>query len=136
MSSGSSVWIVDDDEIHQFIATRILLNIDPSLRVACFGNGKIAINQLKKANGTENLPDLIFLDINMPVMDGWAFLEEYKRLKNSLAKKVIIFIVSSSVHSNDITRGEQCGEVKDYVFKPLDLTIVKNMLARYNRSAA
>lgn len=136
MISGRRVWIVDDDEIHQFIAKRMLLNADPNQIIETFPNGRRAIDELTKAIETQELPDLILLDLNMPVMDGWQFLEEYKKLKASAGCKLNIYIVSSSVHTDDISRGEQSGEIKDYLFKPLDLGTVKNLLNRLARTAA
>lgn len=136
MKSGRRVWIIDDDDIHQFIAKRMLMNADPSQIIECFPNGKKALDQLKNVIHTAEVPDLILLDINMPVMDGWGFLEAYKDLRQSSGFKLNIYIVSSSVHTDDITRGEQSGEIRDYLFKPLDLNTVKNLLQRLNRHAA
>ncbi len=55
----------------------------------------------------------------MPIMDGWDFLKEYVLIKPKLSKKIIIYLVSSSIHDTDIKRAKQIGEVTDYVIKPV-----------------
>lgn len=66
-----------------------------------------------------NLPDVIFLDINMPVMNGWEFLEEYEKLNGRFQKNMLLYVVSSSVDDADIRRSRQYGTVTDYIVKPI-----------------
>jgi len=83
-------------------------------------NGLDALEYLKsliRASG--KLPDVIFIDINMPVMDGWEFLEEYKTLQENINTPIKIYILSSSVDKNDIMRSKEYNSVIDYVIKPV-----------------
>ena len=64
-------------------------------------------------------PDIIFLDINMPVMDGWEFLEAYRAIEEKLPDTISIYLVSSSVDKNDIMRSRQFKYVTDYLVKPV-----------------
>jgi len=95
---------------------------------ACL-NGKFAIDELLKmqANGIENLPDYILLDINMPLMNGWEFLDEYKRLNIDPTGKSKIFIISSSVFSNDINKAKSYTLVKDFISKPLNIDKIREL---------
>jgi CheY-like chemotaxis protein len=96
--------------------------------MACL-NGRFAIDQLVdiQKRDPEKLPDYIFLDINMPIMNGWEFLEEYKRLNIDPLGKSKIFIISSSVFSNDINRAKSYPIVKSFVSKPLSVEKIKEL---------
>jgi CheY-like chemotaxis protein len=90
--------------------------------MACL-NGKFAIDQLIEIqrNDINKLPDYILLDINMPIMNGWEFLDEYKRMNLDPLGKTKIFIISSSVFSNDINKARSYPLVKDFISKPLNV---------------
>lgn len=117
----SDVFVVDDDKIFHFIIKKLLksnnINVEPSF----FENGLLALEgiQNKMSNG-ENPPDLILLDINMPILDGWQFLEEFKRIKSKIAKEITIYIVSSSDNKADLSKAKEYQEeVSDYYLKPM-----------------
>jgi len=82
---------------------------------------------LKKANEDHNLPDVILLDINMPVMDGWEFMHEFAKIKPRTGKKIAVYMVSSSVDLNDIHRAKNISEVSDYLFKPVRINQLKEV---------
>jgi CheY-like chemotaxis protein len=90
--------------------------------MACL-NGKFAIDQLYEIQKKDpaKLPDYILLDINMPIMNGWEFLDEYKRLNIDPQGKTKIYIISSSVFSNDINKARSYPLVKDFISKPLNV---------------
>ena len=67
------------------------------------------------------LPDIIFLDLNMPVMDGWEFLNEFLKIKNNLNKKITLYVVSSSIDPRDLERVKSFNMVTDYLIKPIEL---------------
>jgi len=124
-----SVLLVDDDEINNFISIKLikkaLLNTDI---MACL-NGKFAIDQLADIQRKDpaKLPDYILLDINMPIMNGWEFLDEFKRLNLDPLGKSKIYIISSSVFSNDINKARSYPLVKDFVSKPLNVEKIKEL---------
>ena len=94
-------------------------------------NGKEALNTLKSTIGEiDLLPDIILLDINMPVMDGWEFMEEIKMIKSKISKKIIIYIVSSSIAIEDKNKSKTFADIIGYIPKPISvddlLTIVAN----------
>jgi len=88
-------------------------------QINVFGNGKNAIDFIKEnAANTELLPEIIFLDINMPVLDGWGFLEDYILLMPELGKKITIYIVSSSISPHDVEKAKTLNAVADFIVKP------------------
>jgi len=112
--------LVDDDKIFQLTASRTIKSTQLSDRILQFENGEDALNFLKTNSGnSEELPDYIFLDINMPYVDGWMFLEDFAGLKNKLAKNILIYMVSSSIDPRDVTRARQNPEVTQYIIKPV-----------------
>jgi CheY-like chemotaxis protein len=80
------------------------------------------------AQNAAQLPEIILLDLNMPVMDGWEFLEEFTLLKPRLEKKITIYVVSSSIAPSDIQRAEAINEVTDYIVKPITTEKLLDML--------
>jgi len=112
--------LVDDDKIFQAISAKIIQSLDPSHRILQFGNGEEALHYLKdNIANPENLPDYIFLDINMPYVDGWMFLADYATIKTTFTKQIRIFMISSSIDSRDIIRAQNNSDVRDYIIKPV-----------------
>lgn len=103
---------------------------DIAKEVMTFINADDALNYLSK-KGQKEFPDLIFLDINMPGMDGWEFLEDFKRLKAAIRRKVTIIILSSSKYKLDVERSKQFIEVEEYISKPLTTEILSTILNKY-----
>lgn len=118
-----SILLVDDDEINNFISIKLIKKALLSTEITACLNGKFAIDQLSEIhkNDPEKLPDYILLDINMPIMNGWEFLDEFKRLNITTQDKCKIYIISSSVFSNDINKARSYPLVRDFVSKPLNV---------------
>lgn len=112
--------LIDDDKIFQFTAEKILQTTALTGTILKFENATAALKYLSDhGNQPENLPDYIFLDINMPQIDGWMFLEDFENIKDQIQKLPIIYMVSSSIDPRDINRARRNAVVKDYVTKPL-----------------
>jgi CheY-like chemotaxis protein len=120
------IGILDDDKIYQFTLTRIINHNKQAERIITFSDGEKAIQYLTDNIATnENIPDIIFLDANMPIMDGWQFIEEYVRIETEIKKKVVIVMWSSSVNPIDIERASEISEISKYIIKPMKLEEVK-----------
>lgn len=129
ISKTISVLLVDDDEINNFISIKLIKKAILSTDITACLNGKFAIDQLVaiQQKNPHDLPDYILLDINMPIMNGWEFLDEYKRLNIDPLKKTKIYIISSSVFSNDISKAKSYPLVQDFISKPLNVERIKEI---------
>ncbi len=117
MKKINCVLLVDDDNINNFINERLLkkLNITHNVKVAM--NGEEALDFLK--SNAENLfPELILLDINMPVMDGFEFLQEYKKTNFNGKQQPYIIMLTTSTNPNDVDKVKK-SDVAGYINKPL-----------------
>lgn len=115
-----NVFLVDDDQTFTFLTSRIVKSTGSVNSLNTFTNGREALNYLvENSNNADTLPDFIFLDLHMPVMDGWEFIEEFKKLKSSLARKTQLYIVTSSIAVHDIERSKNSGVVSEYIIKPV-----------------
>ncbi|MFC2188575.1 response regulator [Peijinzhouia sedimentorum] len=122
MEKLNSVLVIDDDDIFNFIATKIIERNGISDRVLTATNGEQGLSMLKDFanNGhLESVPDLILLDINMPVMNGWMFLEQFRKLKEVLGKDIKLAIVSTSVDPEDQEKAKKFPEIGMFISKPL-----------------
>ena len=120
MTTLKTLTLVDDDDIFVFLTTKIIEQTNLVDLIKVFGNGLDAINFLKEnKNNVDALPDIILLDLSMPIMNGWQFLEEYNKLNPTIGKKITIYICSTSISPDDITRAKTISEVSDYIIKPI-----------------
>jgi two-component system, chemotaxis family, chemotaxis protein CheY len=119
-SKDRIVALVDDDKIFQFTASKTISALAITDKILQFDNGEEALTYLvDHATSEESLPDYIFLDINMPFVDGWMFLQDFAGLSQNLKKKISIFMVSSSIDPRDIQRARSIPEVTEYITKPV-----------------
>lgn len=124
-----NVCIIDDDRIYQFTARKTLETIPAVEKIHVCSNGEEGIYHLKQVlNNADELPDVIFLDINMPMMDGWQFLDEYVQIAKD--RNIAIFMVSSSVDEEDIKRAKEYKVVSDYIIKPIGRERFEELLSR------
>ncbi|UQD57110.1 response regulator [Flavobacterium sp. K5-23] len=122
MKKGS-IWVVDDDTIYQTIVEKIIEKSDSFTTIDSFNNGNLAINSLKiSIEENKILPDIILLDINMPLMNGWEFMNELSLIKSQLNKKIAIYIVSSSIAKEDKEKSKTYSNILGYLSKPVVMT--------------
>ena len=116
MKKINLTYIIDDDNIFIFVLKKILEKNQSFEEVLDFKNGEKVIELLNKKN--QIIPNVILLDINMPVIDGWQFLEQIEKLPNK--DQLNIFIMSSSIDANDIEKSKSFSTVKDFISKPIN----------------
>lgn len=122
------ILIIDDDEINNFIAAKLIDKIPPKAVVNTCLNGQIGLDFVKsKLQNQDEMPDIIFLDINMPVMNGWEFLEEFEKIKDQINKKISINMLSSSVYNDDINKAETFNTVNKFISKPLTVDKIQEL---------
>lgn len=126
--------IIDDDPIFVFGTKKIMNIANFCESIMVFHNGEEAINHLKPIieSGSPSIPDLILLDLNMPIMDGWQFLDEF--IKVYCDRKITIFIVSSSIDPADVERAKKYDRVSNYLVKPIKADNLKEILEKFETS--
>lgn len=116
------IYLIDDDDVYQFTFVRALGEYVTDSNIKVFPDGEAALSFIQDNLGCpEVLPSVIFLDINMPMMDGWDFMESYTSLKSVIPVQPRIYMVSSSIDVNDVERAKSLEYVTDYLTKPIDL---------------
>ena len=122
MHNPKNILLVEDDDIFLFTATFVLNKAFPNTEITIKHQGEEALEYLK-----EHSPDLLFLDLNMPKMDGWEFLEALKTSDLSVTYPIII--VTSSIDPEDKRKAERNELVKDYLEKPLNVDVLKALIS-------
>lgn len=124
----ATVMVVDDDDNWCFISKKILEKAGIGKKIITANNGLEALKILQEnANNGDKLPELIFLDIKMPVLDGFGFLEEATKSKELDLSQSRIFICSSSFLAKDKEKAKLY-PVEDFITKPLTLEIVNKII--------
>jgi len=127
------ILLVDDNESTIFLHELIIkeAKIDTSILVA--KNGAVALKILTNQDNhsSENKhthPGIILLDINMPKMNGWEFLDEFKKLPKKQKDKIIILMVTSSINDDDRKLAESISDITDFTCKPLEVSYLQNII--------
>ncbi len=128
------ILVIDDDEPTNFFTQMILEESDCANNIRIVQSGQEALHYLAKSAAGENKalypsPDLIFLDINMPAMDGWEFLGEYKKI--SMESRVIVVMLTTSLFPEDKIRAESMPEISGFEHKPLTAEKLAAVLEKY-----
>ena len=114
------VMLVDDNDTDNFISKRIIEITKFAKRVEVKGSGKAALEYLREnENSADDLPSLIFLDINMPIVDGFVFLYEFEKFNEIVKSKCKVIILSSSDNKRDIDKIVNNNHVIKFITKPL-----------------
>ncbi|MEE2773196.1 MAG: response regulator [Bacteroidota bacterium] len=122
--------IIDDDPVFVFGTKKIMELANFSSSIMVFHNGHEALQNLKPIiEKGENIPEVILLDLNMPIMDGWEFLDEFIEIPTS--KQITIYIVTSSVDPADSKRAEKYDNVSNYLVKPIRSEDLKSILENF-----
>jgi CheY-like chemotaxis protein len=118
--SNELTYLIDDDSLTLRLTTMLATRIRFCNSLQSFSNAKIALELLQQnTTNHHELPDCILLDLNMPIMNGWEFLDALKQ--SNLQKDIFVFIMTSSIESADIEKAKKYSCVKDYIEKPISI---------------
>jgi CheY-like chemotaxis protein len=120
MDSKIDLLVIDDDDINIFIIKKIVEKTGYNINMVAKTNGQLAIDHLNTLlEENQAFPQLVLIDINMPVLNGWEFLEAYDKLE--IEQRVDMYMLSSSVYENDIEKAKTYKTVKGFISKPLSI---------------
>ncbi|HEX4888309.1 MAG TPA: response regulator [Luteibaculaceae bacterium] len=126
MDKLEQVCIIDDDPIYIFGAKRMIQKAEVCESIMVYRNGKEAFESLHALYQAQvKLPDVILLDLNMPIWDGWQFLDEFTKIP--IEQKIILYIVTSSVDPADMEKAKKYALVSNFVVKPITSESIRSM---------
>ena len=128
------VMLKDVDKATNFLNHRLLTKMEVAEEIIVARNGKEALDYLHKAHKNPQeccFPELIFLDINMPLINGWEFLEEYESLAEDFDDRAVIIMLTTSLRTSDEQLFKESKKVKDYLYKPLTADKVQKIFSAY-----
>jgi len=126
--SKINLLVIDDDDINIFIISKIVEKTGYDVEICAKHNGQLAIDYIKDlVDSQQALPQLVLIDINMPILNGWEFIEAFEAL--DLKATNDMYMLSSSVYENDIEKAKSYKSVKGFISKPLSIDRLKELLA-------
>jgi CheY-like chemotaxis protein len=125
-----NVLLVDDDHIFNFLNEKIIARIGFANEIHTASNGQEAINIISRlSQNSSTVPEIIFLDLNMPVMDGFEFIEIFNTMDLPEQERMVIIVVSSSADPRDVEKVQSMG-VKHYISKPVTEESIRLVLSK------
>jgi len=111
------VLLIDDDKVSNFLSSLIIKKTLIAEVVKECLDGQEGLDYLKSLSSSTEIPDILFLDLNMPVLDGWQFLNKFSLLDKRV--QMPIYILTSSNYEGDLIKSKEFDAVKGYIVKPL-----------------
>jgi CheY-like chemotaxis protein len=127
------IMLVDDDLTTNLYNEIIIQDLNITDEIEVFQNGKLALDYLTTLNeeGKYPQPEILFLDINMPIMNGWEFLEQHDKLQQNQKAIIILAMLTSSVNPEDKVRALKFNSVKEFINKPLIEENLEELIIKY-----
>jgi CheY-like chemotaxis protein len=127
------ILLIDDDEPTNFLNTMVIEEVGCTERIETMQSAREALKYLTNTNpdGDYPRPDLVFLDINMPAMDGWEFLEKYNQLPAEQKAKIIVVMLTTSFNPEDELKARNMSGISGFRNKPLTSEILMQILHKH-----
>tara|TARA_R110002050_G_scaffold67407_1_gene145863 strand:+ start:1414 stop:1839 length:426 start_codon:yes stop_codon:yes gene_type:complete len=128
----NTILLIDDDNATNFLHKFVINKTACTENIVVVENGQEALEYLQsKENKPTPQPNIIFLDINMPIMNGWKFLEEYEKLNTNKKDDIILIMLTTSLNPDDLKKAQSFSAVKGYRNKPLTVEIIEEIVEEY-----
>jgi CheY-like chemotaxis protein len=127
-----NIMLIDDNKIDNFFHQRVIKKYDETINVIIAESGQEALDYLT-ANATTVRPDLIFLDINMPGMNGWEFIEHYSQLDKQIHNSIIVVMLTTSGNPDEeetVKNNKMIGSIRT---KPLTIEMLQGVIANMEK---
>ncbi|MDB5017779.1 MAG: hypothetical protein JWQ84_2611 [Mucilaginibacter sp.] len=124
--------VIDDNPTDHYIMQRLLHNNYNCQQTTYTFDGRLILDYLQENKETESLPDVIFLDLDMPQLTGWEFLDELETFNAAAKKNVQVHIMSSSIRSADVFHSKQYACVNSFMTKPLSRDVINKICEEAN----
>lgn len=120
--SRKKLTLIEDDDVIVYLTQKLIRESNEVELLNVLKNGRKALDYfIENSASPDLLPDLIFLDLSMPILDGWQFLEEFDRIRSTIKKPIQLYITTSSISPKDLTKAEDYSFISDFVIKPISL---------------
>ncbi|MFY8107777.1 MAG: response regulator [Bacteroidia bacterium] len=130
MRNLNCILLVDDDNATNMLNSFVIKKMELTKTIKVVLNGSEALDYLQSISEEEQCPEFIFLDINMPKMDGWEFLKEYREM-NVERQRAKVILLTTSENPDDIEKAKNYPEIQEYCNKPLTKEIILNLVNKY-----
>lgn len=132
MKKLNCILLVDDDEATNYLHQMIIEELGFTEKVVVAQNGLEALDYLKsEEGGIHPQPDLIFLDVNMPRMNGWEFLEAYEKLAANQQGDIVMVMLTTSLNPDDLDKSQRIPKIKGFRNKPLDAKMLQEIMEEF-----
>lgn len=129
MNKVKEICFIEDDRVQIFLLTKYVEKLKTGYQVSSFANGKLAFDAMEeRAKESKPFPDVIFLDINMPVWSGWDFYKAFSKLKGS--EKVVVLVLTSSLNDDDYQMAVSYGLTDNYLIEPLGFEKFEKLISK------
>ncbi|WP_036152965.1 response regulator [Maribacter forsetii] len=119
MNQNPIVWIIDDDDISKYVMKRYLNQLSVT-EVIEFPDSVQPLKFIQdNYNSLDKLPDIIFLDLHMPILNGFDFIKDFQMVAPKIDKKINIVMLTSSINAEDVDQAKTFHEITDYFIKPI-----------------
>ena len=129
MKQMQHVCVIDDDEIYIYLIKKSLAALELTHSINAYSNGSEALKGIiSLIDQQQPVPEVIFLDINMPIMDGWEFLNAFRAIQAQFPNQIPIYIISSSIAAEDKEKAKHFPEIVGYLSKPVELETLASII--------
>ncbi|MCZ8090800.1 response regulator [Flavobacterium sp.] len=124
---------IDDDPITLMLCKKVMERVEFASEINTLQNGEEAIKQFEDYEkiDTKNAPDMVFIDLNMPVMNGWEFLDEYFKREYHKKFKTHFIVLCSTIDPKDVEKSKLYSMVVDFLSKPITKTMLEELKSKY-----